>query len=210
MTQWYYEDAGKPQGPISEPDLMTMFTDRHLSATTRVWNEGFGTEWRPAHETVFAQAQAAPPGSPPPLAAQVPPPPQAAVQPISGPAPDATVTATSYRATYATLVAVVPIIIMVLEMVVLAAGVSPNEPAFDRGGIWWTAILSFGFAYKDAKAISAAGLNPQGRTMVPFLFLTQIGYFLRRKSVAGLSLKPLWIWLGAIVIYVVWAGIAYA
>lgn len=216
MTNWYYDNAGKPQGPVSESDLRTLLADGHVSATTRVWHEGFGTEWRSAERTELSSSIPASHGTPPPLTAHerlVPPQPMQPNRPIlpveHKPTPAQQTEFGNYTPRYATLAALVPTIIMFLEMLVVALGVSPTDPAFERGGLFWTLILSFSFAHQDAKRIAAAGLNTNGKTLVPFMFLTQIGYFLRRRSVTGLPLTPLWIWLGSFVIYVIWLGILY-
>ena len=56
----------------------------------------------------------------------------------------------------------------------------------------------------DAKAVAAAGLNPQRRVMVPFILLTPIGYFIRRRVVArSLSLAPLWLYLACALVYLI-------
>ncbi len=51
------------------------------------------------------------------------------------------------------------------------------------------------------EAIELAGLNPQRRALVPFLWLTPIGYFIRRNKLTGLPLTPLWVWLGCVVVF---------
>ncbi|MGP2490708.1 DUF4339 domain-containing protein [Mesorhizobium sp. PUT5] len=208
MTDWYYEESGAQRGPVSEADLRVMLGNGLLAHDTRVWTAKFGTRWLPASQTELHAAGGPPPltggaGAPPPLgAARYTPPVQAGAYSAAS----ATV---AYKPTYANLLALVLMIVMAMEIIALAVGVSPYSRAFQRGGTFWTAALSFLFAYKDANRIKAAGLNRENRTLVPFLLLTQIGYFLRRKSIAGLPLTPLWLWIGSVVVYVIFYGVIY-
>ncbi len=81
-------------------------------------------------------------------------------------------------------------------MVLVLAGVEAGEPPVSTGITIWSGILTLLAAWKDAQAVERAGeLNPQRRALVPFMLLTPIGYFIRRRHVAGLSLTPLWVWL---------------
>ena len=61
----------------------------------------------------------------------------------------------------------------------------------------------FALTFYDAKAIKAAGANPQGKTLVPFMLLTPLGYLWRRAAVTGTNYYLLWIWLGCAVAYLV-------
>lgn len=203
MSDWYYEENSAPRGPIAEADLRMMIANGLLPPDVRIWTANFGAQWLPASQTQL-RPQTTAVGTPPPLAVIGGEPPK-----FSGIGAAVNTTAAAYKPTYANLLALVLMIVMAMEIVALAIGVSPYDPAFQSGGTFWAFALAFIFAYKDASRIKAAGLNPQHRTMVPFLFLTQIGYFLRRKSVAGLSLTPLWLWVGSLVVYVIFYGAVY-
>lgn len=45
--EWYYEQAGKPVGPISEREMETALEGGTVGPNTRVWREGW-PDWRPA------------------------------------------------------------------------------------------------------------------------------------------------------------------
>jgi len=51
-ASWYYDDNGKPTGPISEAELGTLVAQGRVRGDTRVWQEGM-SNWLP-----YAQAKA--------------------------------------------------------------------------------------------------------------------------------------------------------
>ena len=75
---WYYDDGGRPSGPVTQAALVELIRTGRIAPATRVWRPGLAG-WS-AWETVPDLAsQVAPPlGGPPPLATQpagAPPPP---------------------------------------------------------------------------------------------------------------------------------------
>ncbi len=203
MKVWYYATQGKPVGPVSEADLAAMLRERQLPHDTLVWTEGFGDTWQPANATPLIAAIGL---QPPPLPGKLP------VNLPTGPAAPASVnshppTVASEPRTptsaYAWLIAASPVIIAAVDMVLVLAGVKAGEPPVSTGITIWSGILTLLAAWKDAQAVERAGLNPQRRALVPFMLLTPIGYFIRRRHVAGLSLTPLWVWLMCAVVFLV-------
>lgn len=197
MTTWFYEASGKSEGPVSETELSAMLANGKLPPTTKVWNETFGQEWRTASATSLL-------GNPPTARS-------AASQPM-GPPPvnrsDAAATS-SYMPTNANLIAAIPVLVIVADLVAIAGGANPLAHPVSTGISMWAAILSFFFAWRDSKRAALAGLNPHGRAIAPFVLLTPIGYFLRRKAVTSLPLTPLWLWLAAVIVYVIFSGAMY-
>lgn len=80
-----------------------------------------------------------------------------------------------------------------LQPVLLARGSSFIGQTSKRGP-----LLEMGLNL--AQAVSDMGLRR--RALVPFLWLTPIGYFIRRNRLTGLPLTPLWVWLGCVIIFV--------
>lgn len=70
---WYYEEAGKQAGPISQAALAEAIRSGRLPAGSRVWKAGMAG-WQPWEGVAELAAFAAPPpaGSPPPLAGPPP------------------------------------------------------------------------------------------------------------------------------------------
>ncbi|HSN16260.1 MAG TPA: DUF4339 domain-containing protein, partial [Anaeromyxobacteraceae bacterium] len=62
---WYYDDAGRQAGPISEGQLGELIQAARLAPRTRVWTAGMAA-WQP-WESVPALAAFARAGGPPPL-----------------------------------------------------------------------------------------------------------------------------------------------
>ena len=214
MTDWYYEDNGSQRGPVAEADLNTMLVNHLLQPNTLVWTAGFGPTWKAASQT---HLEAAPqPVRPPPLpSATVSPPP---LSPVGG-APlvagrQATYAASGSNAVlglltekWAMWLAFTPLIFLATDIILASAGIDPYGNSNQAGGAMiWSGIGTFWLAYKDAKAINNAGRNPRHRTLVPFIFLFPVGYFIRRRIVAATPLTPLWIWLVGVVVYVMGAG----
>lgn len=79
---WYYEDAGKQAGPISQAAMGDAIRTGRLAGGSRVWRAGMAG-WQPWEAVPELAALAAPPpvGSPPPLAAPPPAPGWGAPQP---------------------------------------------------------------------------------------------------------------------------------
>lgn len=191
MADWYYEENGAQRGPVSEADLRVMLGNGLLARDTRVWTASFGAQWLPASQTELrAHAQTTPAGGPPPLTGAAPLRPAFAhpMPPMAG-AGGMPVTA------YMWLIALFPLFTLAADIALAAAGKNPNVPPQSTGIGLWTGVFLMLFAWKDAQAIQRAGFNPTKRTMVPFMLLTPVGYFIRRKVVTGSSLSPLWMWL---------------
>lgn len=191
MADWYYEENGAQRGPVSEADLRVMLGNGLLARDTRVWTASFGSQWLPASQTELrAHAQAAPAGGPPPLTGAAP------LQPaFAYPVPPIAGAGGMPMTTSAWLIIGLPILMLVAEIMLAFAGRNPNVPPQTTAIGFWGGVLLLVFAWKDAQAIQRAGFNPTKRTMVPFMLLTPIGYFIRRKVVTGSSLAPLWMWL---------------
>lgn len=212
MTDWYYEENGGQRGPVSEGDLTAMLINRLLHPNTLVWTASLGSAWKPASQT---HLEAAPqPVRPPPLpAATVAPPPlskptggptpllgrqpHAAAQESGGPVPS------SLTGKWAMWLAFTPLIFLAADIILASAGINPDGDSPQALGVMiWSGIATVWLAYMDAQAIKKSGRNPQRRTLVPFIFLFPIGYFIRRRIVAAAPLTPLWIWLTSAVVYV--------
>ena len=190
MTDWYYEENGQQRGPVKEADLATMFTNRFLPPTTRVWNSTFGNEWRAASQTTLVHA-AGP--TPPPLS-----------QPAAG-AVQAAVYAPPYQAptdTWSWLLAFSPLALAVIEMALFDEFNPRVGEVAPIVGFW----LGLGLAIVDAKNLYRSQRNPKPRVMVPFVLLSPIGYFWRRQVVVGRSVKFLLIWIACFVAYMMVAG----
>ena len=70
---WYYAEAGKQAGPITEAELDALVQSGRISPDTLVWREGMAT-WQPYREVkptpaATAAVAVAPAGSLPPVAA---------------------------------------------------------------------------------------------------------------------------------------------
>jgi hypothetical protein len=61
---WYYEQDGKPVGPVTEEAYQAARTSGLVGATTRVWKEGW-PDWRGAGEATLAPIYTG--GQPPPV-----------------------------------------------------------------------------------------------------------------------------------------------
>jgi hypothetical protein len=61
---WYYEQDGKPVGPVTEEAYQAARTSGLVGPTTRVWKEGW-QEWRPAGDAAAAPVYTG--GQPPPV-----------------------------------------------------------------------------------------------------------------------------------------------
>lgn len=216
MADWYYEENGAQRGPIAEADLNTMLFNRLLHPDTRVWTESFGTSWKPASETQLQRAQA---GSPPPLGRPTTPPPVADTSFGRGAAlhaqasgvgvADGVSLAPAPRSlTWERLIAFMPLAGIVLDLAIIGiSNVDPTDSNVGVGVTFWSFIISLWFAYKDWEAVYAAGLNPARRSMVWFMFLTPIGYFLRRRAIAKTPLAPMWIWLACAFLHAITIGL---
>lgn len=212
MADWYYEESGAQRGPVSEGDLNTMLVNHLLPPNALVWTANLGPNWKPASQT---HLEAAPqPVRPPPLpTVSAAPPPLPATAPIvvgrqarlAVPAGGAVLSSPTEK--WAMWLAFTPLIFLAVDIIFASAGIDPygNNPQAD-GIMIWSGIGTFWLAYRDAKAINNAGLNPQRRWLLPFILLMPIGYFVRRRYVAATPLTPLWIWLVSAVVYVMGAG----
>lgn len=49
MDQWYFNEGGKQQGPVSGEEIQSLLTRGSLASATLVWTEGM-TEWKPLGE----------------------------------------------------------------------------------------------------------------------------------------------------------------
>ncbi|MER9689718.1 DUF4339 domain-containing protein [Mesorhizobium sp. M0139] len=210
MADWYYEENGSQRGPLSEGDLNAMLVNHLLPPNTLVWTESLGSSWKPASQTPLEAAPQRVTPPPLPRAVAAPPPLPAAAAPSLGrqvTAAPITLPGGVPTEKWAMWLACSPLIILAVDIIIASAGVDPFGPnAQARGAVIWSGIATFWLGYKDAQAINNAGRNPQRRTLVPFLSLFPIGYFIRRRIVSAAPLTPLWIWLVSAVVYVMGAS----
>ncbi|WP_406873610.1 hypothetical protein WHT83_09315 [Aminobacter sp. P9b] len=175
-----------------------MLTNQLLPLETRVWTVAFGSEWRPASQTSLARSSGV---MPPPLAATAPQPPIAAPQAVGGYTPP-------YAAPsdlWAYLLALSPLLFSALEILYYNPFAHAPGDVIPVVGFWIGLLL----AWADTRNLNRSRRNPQMRTMVPFVLLTPIGYFWRRRAITRTSLKYLFIWIGCLVFYaVVLAGLS--
>jgi uncharacterized membrane protein len=68
---WYYADAGKQAGPITDTDLEQLVEAGKITAETLVWREGMAA-WQPFREVAPAGWAGGPPPAAPPVAAVAP------------------------------------------------------------------------------------------------------------------------------------------
>jgi hypothetical protein len=194
MTDWFYEEAGTPRGPINEEDLGIMLSNRLLPPTTRIWTASFGQEWKPAHQTsLAAQIGALPPPLPAGAIQAVPPLPH---QPgtTGKPAESTTI--------YALLLACSPLAVLFADVVGRLSGVDPNSLSYNNWVSILLTLIAVILAFADVKILNSWGFNPRQRRIVPFLLLSPIGYFWRRAAVVGRDWNYLWIWLGCVALAV--------
>jgi len=207
VTEWFYEFGGAARGPVSETDLRGMLGRSELPADTRIWTAAFGQSWRPASQTQLRPVGIVPPALPKESAMGAGAGTSWPGIPVAGFAGQAEPVQTGMAAgrptaLFAWLLAATPVAIALVDIVLLSAGKNPSQPPLSTGIAIWSAIIGFLLAWRDAKAIEAAGLNPGRRALVLFLWLTPIGYFIRRNRLTGLPLTPLWVWLGCVIIFV--------
>lgn len=185
--QWYYDDKGTQRGPLEKGDLQLLLTNGVIGRDTRVWNAKLGQEWKQAAQTELLADGVS---LPPPLL------------PTQQALPDAAGNVDRF----ANWLAYLPLIIAGADVFLLLIGIDPNVPPAGTGVILWSVILTFWLGYKDTQVIAEQGLNPQKRVILPFLLLTQLGYFWRRAAVTGRSYKFIGIWLlsalGALIVEV--------
>ncbi|RWI92128.1 DUF4339 domain-containing protein [Mesorhizobium sp.] len=197
MTDWYYEENGMQRGPIKETDLATMFANRFLPLEARVWSAALGSEWTPASKTKFKDSvSGAPPPLPPLLGAQQG---QVFTSPSSLPSarPNAKPDVSTH---YAAMVALSPLGMLVGDFVAKAAGIDPNADGANLAiQLCWSIAIILACA-RDVKVLKRGHLNPGNRTIVPFVFLTPLGYFWRRAAILGGGWRYLWIWLACLVV----------
>lgn len=102
--------------------------------------------------------------------------------------------------TFAQLLAFSPLIFAALDLMVAVSGNDPNgDNRIARALPYWITVGTIVLAVMDSRRIADHGLNPQRRTLAPFVLLTPIGYFIRRNGVVPHSLRFLWIWLASVV-----------
>lgn len=207
LNVWFYEADGRALGPVAETDLAAMLREQRLAVTALVWTEEFGDTWRPAMSTRLV-----PVAQPPPLRRQsvtpLPTPPKLGIAQPAPRLPGSPVALqpeprAEIEAIYAWLIAVSPLLILGVDIALTAAGIDVNKHPVSSGISIWSGILMLLAAWKDAQAVERAGLNSERRTLVPFMLLTPIGYFLRRRQVAEFSLTPLWIWLACAAVFAI-------
>lgn len=207
MKVWFYESEGGAVGPVAEDELTTMFRDKRLPASVLVWTEDFGDTWKPALSTPLVSVR-----QPPPLRRQsvtsLPTPPKLGIAQPAPRLPGSPVALqpeprAEIESIYAWLIAVSPLLILGVDIALTAAGIDVNKHPVSSGISIWSGILMLLAAWKDAQAVERTGLNSERRTLVPFMLLTPIGYFLRRRQVARFSLTPLWIWLACAAVFAI-------
>ena len=121
---------------------------------------------------------------------------------VAGATPVASSASSSDVHLFAYLLAFSPLAILAGDLLMASQGIDPyGDSPVAGGATLWSIIGTFILALFDAKRIKAAGLNPNGSALVPFLLLTHIGYFIRRNALVPGSLKFLWIWLGSGVVF---------
>jgi hypothetical protein len=216
MTDWYYEENGAQRGPVPEGDLNMMLVNHLLPPNALVWTASFGSVWKPASQT---QLNAAPqPVGPPAL-------PQAAMPSPISPAParaalpgiaagilddPVEVPAEHFRPErvaahdhYAKWMAFWPLVLLIINLALIADGknveVGPYAAMTSFLAVWGSLI----FAWLDARNVYRSWRNPKRRVLVPFVFLSPLGYFWRRAWVLKTSYAYLWIWLACALAYAV-------
>lgn len=194
VKTWHYEDNGDQHGPVGEADLRLMLEQGLLSAQTRVWTENFGPTWKSAADAgLLAGSKPVPPPLPPRVARTA--------------SESAATTSNTPTRRFSRLVALMPVFVLGFDILLAMFGINPNLPPVSSGTAFWSAVLTIIFAVKDARLVTDAGLNPKGRAIAPFILLTPIGYFLRRKQVANLPLTELWVWLGCVLVFLIGKGV---
>ena len=63
-TQWYYESAGAPVGPVTPAEFAAKRATGAIQASTRVWSQGMA-EWKPLAEVPEAPVEGSPPADGP-------------------------------------------------------------------------------------------------------------------------------------------------
>lgn len=205
MPEWFYVENEVQRGPISEGELARIFADHRLPLETLVWTPELGEEWQTAAQTRLVKRSAS---TPPRLPNAPQPDPVSAAtangfRSVSTPVPATAigpaVATTSYNDRQARWIAYLPLAVIAGEIIFFVLG-SNSVPS---GVYEWAGIGGLFFAYNDSKRLTAAGLNPHGLYVAPFMLLTPIGYFWRRYAVTGASLTPLWVWLGLTGVFMV-------
>ena len=77
--KWYYQDQGRPSGPVDEPEMQQWLRDGKLKADDLVWTEGLSA-WTPVRNAGLVTPPPPPAPEPPTLPISAPPPP-----PLRGP-----------------------------------------------------------------------------------------------------------------------------
>ncbi len=106
--------------------------------------------------------------------------------------------------TFAQLLAFSPLIVAALDLLIAVAGNDPNgDSPIARALPLWITVGTIVLAAMDSRRVTDHGLNPQRRTLAPFVLLTPIAYFIRRNGVLPGSLRFLWIWLASLLGFLV-------
>ncbi|MEQ1955135.1 DUF4339 domain-containing protein [Mesorhizobium sp. CN2-181] len=183
MAEWYYSKDDKPQGPVPADAIKAMVNSGYLSTDTLVWMPKFGTQWRSLGETALVSDHPGDVLTPPPILRRS----QETSSGVSiGPQTregrdDAITLSDEEPPVYAITLALSPIAMVVSDIAFLAAGYAPYE-----GSLWRLSSIAFVLgqiilAALDTSALDRGGLNPRKRRIVPFVLLTPIAYFWRRR-----------------------------
>lgn len=192
MTDWYYAEDGQPQGPVPQAKLAAMLREGSLPASTQVWTEAFGEDWRQASDTDLVPPRRGPP-------------PLRPASPLSGPLdassvrrpmmpPNSQNDAVGSAGGYALALAFTPLAVLVIDATITLAAGYPDKRT-DNFVNLWGAIAVIACAVLDSRNLAQAGLNPKGRYLAPFILLTPLGYLWRRAAVIGSTYRLVLIWL---------------
>jgi hypothetical protein len=174
-----------------------------LQPDTIVWTPSFGPTWKAVQETSLAEAVVA--------SAAAPPPPPRMPDRERPPLVEAEARAGLVRrpaagddepTKYASWLAFLPLLFVAAEVTMLLGGSNPYGGSPNLFGLLAAVIVPIVLAWRDSRALSAAGFNPHDCWLTPFVLLTPFGYFWRRAAVTKTSYSYMWIWLGCFVVQV--------
>lgn len=175
MTEWHYEKEGRRHGPLTEKEITTLITQRHIHANTLVWHQGQIT-WMPLNTTLLAAAlPATSEHEPPPIP--------------------------NYRLnnTVVWFLAFAPLLGFMLESVIAiliygrrGLGYSLYQLLFTHPFWYLSVILNIALSYHDEHSLKKAGIDTDGYGAMAWLVPV---YLWRRAKALGQTPSYFWVWV---------------